>query len=414
MIYKVPYGTNLIQFELANNQFVDFYTPKSARKIDNPIHFIKKCIHFDEIIRSNSHVAIAINDHTRPVPNNLMLPPLLLELHRYGIEKKNIIFLISTGTHKKLTKKEIASILPQNIINEYRIVCHNCDSNSLVYLGKTKIGTPISVNPYFAEADIKIVTGNIEPHHFMGYSGGVKSAAIGLTSRETITKNHSLIFHPKSFIGEFEENPMRQDIEEIGEIIGVDYALNTVLNWNKEIVDVFWGKPSDVIRKGVICAQQICQVPIKKKYDLVISSAGGFPKDINLYQAQKAITHASLIAKRGAVIILIAACAGGIGNSLFFDQFKGKNSMREVINSVKKIEFSIGPHKAYQLASQGLDYSINLVSELEKHVVRTFLLHPYTTAQLAIDDALKAIPRNPHIAVLPYATNTIAITNNQP
>jgi len=137
------------------------------------------------------------------------------------------------------------------------------------------------------------VVGDIELHHFAGFSGGVKSAAIGLCGRQTINANHHLLLDQYSTIGEYDNNPLRQDIEEIGEMIGVNYALNAVLTENKEIIEVFFGDPIAVMRAGIELVKELTLVPVDDLYDLVIASAGGFPKDINLYQSQKAMTHAA-------------------------------------------------------------------------------------------------------------------------
>lgn len=411
MEYLIPFGKKDVIFSLSDNLNIDYIVPKNVPGSKISYEEIKDKINISskEIIDTNTKIAIAINDLTRPVPNDLMIPPLLEKLLELGIQPENISLIIATGTHTPLTPLEISSLLPKNIIDKFKVISHDCDlKESLVYLGKTKIGTPVRINRHFVDSDIKIVTGNIEPHHFMGYSGGVKSAAIGLAARETITANHELIKHPKSFIGIFDENPMRQDVEEIGKLIGIDYALNSVLNHQKEIIEVFWGHPYDVMISGISRSRQICEMAIRKKYDLVITSPGEHPKDINLYQAQKAITHASLIANNGAIIILVAACPQGSGSSLFQEEFAGKYSFQEVIDSFEQKPFTIGPHKAYQLALQGVQFDIFLVSKMNGDQAANFLLDPYTTLKDAISAALSKLPKKPKIAILPYATNTIA------
>ena len=281
------------------------------------------------------NIAIAINDQTRPLPHAMLLPVLLEFLIEKGAEASNIQFNIATGTHRKLTQPEILQVLPGNLHQMYRFCCHDCDAqDELVYLGETPQNTPVCINRSFYQADVKILVGNIEPHHFMGFSGGYKTASIGLTGRKTIETNHAMLPDPKAKLGHFYDNPMRKDVEDIGRMIGVDYALNIVMNDQKQILHVLWGDPYAVMEAGVPLALQGSRIDKKEsecRYDLVIASAGGYPKDINLYQAQKAITNACLFSKKGGVIILVAGCRNGAGNQKFKDYARQASSWETVL-----------------------------------------------------------------------------------
>ena len=163
-------------------------------------------------------VGIAINDKTRPVPHKYMLPPILNMLKKSGISNEDIHFYIATGTHLPMRKEEFSLVIPEVILAQHSVESHDCDDNSnLEFLGKTSSGTPVLVNRKYYQSDLKIVVGNIEPHHFMGFSGGNKSASIGLTGRQTINQNHSFLLDDRSRLGVYDDNPMRQDVEEIGE-----------------------------------------------------------------------------------------------------------------------------------------------------------------------------------------------------
>ncbi len=167
------------------------------------------------------------------------------------------------------------------------------NKESLVALGETRRGTPVTVNRDFLQADLRIVVGNIELHPFMGMSGGVKSAAIGLAGRATIDTNHRMMTHPSARPGSVEDNVIRQDTEEIGEMIGVHFALNAILNDRREVVTALAGSPAAVMKHGVPVAQDLFQVRIPHLFDLVLASPGGHPKDINFYQAQKGLSNAA-------------------------------------------------------------------------------------------------------------------------
>lgn len=244
-------------------------------------------------------------------------------------------------------------------------------------------------------------------HHFAGYSGGVKSAAIGLGGRETINANHALLMDPLSSVGNYDNNPLRKDIESIGKMIKVDLSLNAILDEQKKIISVFFGRPVDVMREGIKVVKENSQVPIDSKFDLVIASAGGYPKDINLYQSQKAMTHASLFCKKGGSIMLAAECRDGVGSSGFMNFMQGVTNIHEVIRKFQLKGFSVGPHKAFQIARLLENYKIFLHSSLPDDSVSSLLLQPVHVNDSDILKLIPEYPLNAKIAVLPFATACI-------
>jgi nickel-dependent lactate racemase len=413
-MYIIPYGKTIIEFNLPNDQNADLIFPnKISPQVNIESNIQNALLHpVDEIngccFQNGKKVGIAINDPTRPVPHSILIPPLLDFLKKNGVGEEDIYFFIANGTHKPINKDEYGLLLSQSIIDRYKIYSHDCDdSDNLCYLGKTDRNTPVYVNKKYFELDTKIVVGNIEPHHFAGFSGGSKSASIGLASRDTINKNHAFLLDPLSFIGNYATNPLRQDIEEIGDMIGITAALNVIMNSDKEIINVLWGTPRGVLSAGIPFSRQVCQKKIDKKYDVVIASPGGYPKDINFYQAQKAITHVNLIAKEKGTIILVAECREGLGSKLFEEYIGNYSSFHEVIDQFSKTEFKVGPHKAYQLALQGIRNQIILVSGMDDHAVDLTLLKSARSVSEAIDLAGINTKQNLSIAIVPYATSTV-------
>jgi len=408
--YLLNFGRTLLELDLPEDYHVEKIEPVSIQGVSNPLEAVFNALLDDPILDRFSKartVAIAINDKTRPVPYSKILPPLLQKINQMGIALENVNLLVATGTHKPINVQEIQRALPEECVN-CSIYSHDSDDTSnLVDIGFTTRKTPIFVNKRFFESDLRIVTGNIEPHHFMGFSGGAKTASIGLTGRETINRNHRMLLDPACCAGTFGTNPMRMDVEEIGRKIGIHYALNVILNSQKEITHVISGNPEKVMEKGIELCRQFTQVPVKGKFDLVIASVGGAPKDINLYQSQKALTHAEMITRDGGVVILIAACPEGPGNEKFENFMKGIDSPQEALQKFKNIEFEIGPHKAYQIARQALRIHIILISEMAPDLVRRCMLIPAEDLNKAFTTALKILPANPRIALLPYATNTL-------
>ncbi len=407
----LKYGDHEIALEISDPDSIDIiYPPRiMAEKpgseivrqaLQNPISPIDL-----SKLQSAKNVVIAINDKTRPVPYRHILPPLLLFLSNHGITPDRICYLVATGTHTPLSGDDLEKLLPSDIRSESTIICHDCDrKEQLIALGKTPSGTTVEINRIFYEAEYKIVIGNIEPHHFMGYSGGVKTAAIGLASRSSIRQNHAHLTSPLSYTGNYETNPCRLDVEEMGKLIGIDLALNVIQNTDKEVIAAFVGDPMAVIHSGIPISQQSSQVEIKQRYDLVIVSPGGYPKDINFYQAHKAITNAAALTKDGGRVVLIAECIEGPGSLPFQEFMKGKTSPDQILVSFNQVGFEIGPHKAFLLARQLKRIRISLRSSMPDELVRSLLVEPITMSE--IHNLLKQHTKS-RTAIIPYGVNTV-------
>ena len=412
--FKLAYGTDYINLELDSTIPIDVITPREIPSVENPMAVVRQSLdaplaslHLSRFAGGKT-VAIAINDKTRPVPHNFILPPLLDKLISLGFMASHIKLIIATGTHKPMAENEYEKILPADIIKNFQVISHDCDDfKNLVFIGETARKTPVFLNRQFVQADLRIVVGNIEPHHFMGFSGGTKSMSIGLAGRETINKNHAMLIDPMAAIGEYENNPMRQDIEEIGQMAGLNYAVNVILNHKKEIVKAFAGSPLDVIEAGIAEVRQTGQVSIDAPYDLVIASVGGAPKDINLYQSQKAITHAALCVRGGGAIILAAKCPEGIGSQAFEDFMQGINSIDDVFQKMDREGFKVGPHKAFQIARVASRVKIIMISDLPDDFVRKCFISPARTLEKAVELAKQFVYPVERIAIMPRATNTI-------
>lgn len=418
--FDLPYWDTKLSFALPDSIHIDLISPINPPAVSNSVETVADAldhpvggVSLDKFTGARS-AAIAINDKTRPVPNQYLLPPLLMKLEALGLQPQDIHLYIATGTHTPTPPTEFIRTIPQEFIDRYPVHSHNCDDlEQLVDMGKTSQGTPILVNRGFLNADLRIVTGNIEPHHFMGFSGGVKTAAIGLAGRSTITRNHAMLPHPNAKTGHYDDNPMRQDVEEIGEKIGIHFALDAMLNLEKEIVSVVAGDPIAVMEAGIPLARQICQVPVLDDYDLVIASAGGKPKDINFYQSQKALTHAALVVRQGGTIILAAACPEGVG-SLPYERFmEGITNFSQAMDRFQREGFQIGPHKAYMVGKISAHARVILISQMPPEKTRSLLLEPAAGLDNAIQPALLAYGPQVRVAILPFAVNTVPMHPEQ-
>ncbi|MBT8212860.1 MAG: nickel-dependent lactate racemase [Acidimicrobiia bacterium] len=402
---RVPYGRSFATAEVSDD--VDVIEIQSAEAAPDPTAATHEAL-ADPIggftWRGATSVAIAINDKTRPVPHQHLLPPLLDRLTEAGIPTDAITFYVAVGGHSPMTEPEFSEIVPQQILDRYRVVSHDAASGDLMTLGETSRGTPATVNRGFVESDLKIVVGTIEPHQFAGFSGGVKSAAIGLAGPDTIDRNHAWMTDPASRIGTYETNPARQDIEELGEMIDIDLALNVIVNSGREIVRVLAGDPVTVMEVGAPLARRYSQVGVANRYDVVVASPGGHPKDINVYQSQKAIASAAGIVRSGGTIVLTAACPEGSGSAAYEQWVANHTTNEDVLEAFREEGFRVGPHKAFQIARDSVDSPLIVVTDMPDELTRRLLLTTAPDLQTALDDA--GTPNGP-VAVLPHASTTI-------
>ncbi len=412
--YTLPYGRTSLTFTLPAGRTADLLLPRPSAPAADPAAAVRAAL--DEPLggirlegfRGVRSAAVAVNDKTRPVPHEILLPPLLARLEALGLPPQAITLFIAPGLHPPMEADEFAAILPEEILRRYPVVCHDArDHAALVEVGVTGRGTPVWVNRRYRQADLRLAVGNIEPHQFQGFSGGVKSVAIGLAGEATIVRNHAWMLDPAARLGEYETNPARQDVEEIGRLIGVHFVLNAILNGERRIVAVLAGEPGAVMRVGVPLARRLAEVEAAAPYDLVIASPGGHPKDINLYQSQKTLAHAALLTRPGGTVILAAACPEGTGSPEYEVWARQCASLEQVVERFMAEGFRIGPHKAYQIARDALRLNLILVSDMPPAFVRSLLLTPADSLEAALAQALASLPPQARIAVLPHAASVI-------
>jgi nickel-dependent lactate racemase len=412
--FSLPYGRELLSFGLPDEWQIELLTPKQALALPDPSAAVNRALDYpigetrlSDLAGSRS-AAIAINDKTRPVPHSILLPPLLRRLESLGLPPETITLLIATGSHPPMSRDECGKILPADIMKRYQVLSHNADDrDKQIYLGSTERGTPVWINRHFIRADLRIVVGNIEPHQFMGFSGGVKSAAIGLAGKQTINHNHAMMTESRAKLGHFDDNPARQDVEDVGRLIGVHFALNAILSEAKEIIQVVAGEPGAVMRAGIPVVRDLYEVQVSEPFDLLIASPGGHPKDINLYQSQKGLAHAALVTKESGTVILVAACPEGTGSQNYEQWMAGITSYEAVFKRFEREGFRVGPHKAFQIARDAVRTQVLLVSQMPSDLVRRMLLIPAGSIGAAIALARDSLPSKARVGVMPWANTTI-------
>ncbi len=268
-----------------------------------------------DTVRPGETVAIVTSDITRPMPTARVMPLLLDELYLGGVRPEDVTLVFALGSHRPHTVAERRKLAGERAFSEIR--CVDSDPDDCVRFGVTSRGTPVDVTRVVAEADRRICLGNIEYHYFAGYSGGAKAIMPGVSSRAAIQANHARMVLPECCAGALETNPLRLDIEEAGAMVGVDFILNVVLSEHKEILKAVAGDVTKAHRAGCAFLDTLYRKELPEAADIVLVSQGGAPKDLNLYQTQKALDNAKHAVRDGGIIILIGSCREGLGERTF-------------------------------------------------------------------------------------------------
>jgi len=271
------------------------------------------------LARGRKNACVVISDITRPVPNKVILPPLLDALVESGLSKHNITLLIATGMHRPNLGEELGYMLGREIVDNYNIVNHYCRKPEEYRKIDEIDAAPIEINNVYLDADLKILTGLIEPHFYAGYSGGRKAILPGISSFETMKFMHSykMIDHPKVTNCLLEGNPFHEYGIRVTELVGADFILNVVINKEREVAGVFAGHYNHAHLAGCDLVYKHAAVPLDNRFDMVITSGGGYPLDATFYQISKALICAMDILKKGGTIVVICECREGLGSPEF-------------------------------------------------------------------------------------------------
>ena len=411
---KLKYGKEEIQLPIQDKNIIQILNSNKQKALLYPENRLKNLLKnpinspsLKDLVnqKKTKKILIVVNDITRPTPYEVILPPLLDELHQIGIKKENILFMVATGIHRSNSPEEIKEIFGENIFSAYKFINHNCDDPNSKDLGNLKSGNKLWVDSIVSDIDFIITTGVIVPHYFAGFSGGRKSILPGICGRKTIEANHARMVSSDSRAGNIKDNPVHEEMQEAAEKVGVDFNINVVTNEHYEIIEIVAGELLTSWQQGVEICKQIYICPIEKKADVVIASAGGYPKDINVYQAQKALNNAYQAIKSGGTIILLAECLEGYGEPTFEKWIEEANTPDDIIKRSKK-KFVLGGHKAYSIAKLIKEVEVILVSSLSPNKVRKLFFIPMENIFQAIEYVQDKYGENFQAYILPSG-NTV-------
>src|SRR5579872_5984633 len=327
MRIQLDYGRTGLEVNLPDNRVVGPLAIRPAPPLPDPETAIADALAHSigtpslaEVARGRRNACILVCDITRPVPNRLILPPLLRTLEAQGLARENILILVATGLHRPNEGVELEELVGPEVVSRYRVENHHGKEKAEHdFLGVTPNGVPVWLDARYVRADLKITTGLIEPHLMAGYSGGRKVICPGIAGLETVAAWHSPRFlqHPRADCGIVEGNPVHEENTRIAQMAGCDFIVNVCLDGQRRVTWVGAGDMLAAWEEGVRFVEKVVKVPVSEPLDVVVTSCAGYPLDTTWYQAVKGLTGALPIVKKGGTIVLAASLTEGLGSHEF-------------------------------------------------------------------------------------------------
>ncbi len=364
-----------------------------------------------QLVAGNPRVTIVFTDITRATPNHRLIP-WLLEYLSGCVEAGNITLLNALGTHRPNTRAELEQMLTPAVVADYRVLNHepeNADAH--VQVGVTRDGTPALLNRHLVEADVRIITGFIEPHFFAGFSGGPKGIMPGVAHLHTVMSNHGArnIGDANAVFGVTEGNPIWEEMRDIALRAGPSFLLNVALNEERQITGVFAGDLIAAHKEGIEFVRQTAMQPVGGLFDVVVTTNSGYPLDMNLYQGVKGMSAGARILKPGGTLILAAECREGVPANSAMDRLLRSVPSPEAVLTLLATPGFLRPEQ-WQAQIQALIQrraKVLVHSRLPDEIVRAAHMTPCHDIAATVAEILKTLGSDARVAVLPQGPLTI-------
>lgn len=426
MQYNLAYGREQLVVELPEKNVVKVLKIQSAAALEDPLDAVFDVL--EEPIESEPLAAIAegkksacvvICDSSRPVPNPVILPPILQTFEDAGIDLSKITILIATGLNRTSTNEERVELIGEDImLRKFKVSDHNARKiHQHEYLGVTKSGIPIWIDRRYLEADVKVLTGMITPHSIAGFSGGRQSICPGIAAIDTTGPCYSpkLLGDANVRPGSIEGNPVHTEQMEIARKAGCDFIVNVLLNQDNKIAKVVGGHLNHAFLEGVALARRRQTDTVEKQVDIVVTSGGGFPFDKTWHQTIRGIIGAMDIVKPGGTIIIASACAEGVGSKEFEDMVSPFASIEDFMAVIMSEEQSFADQWQLQELAKALwKGKVKVVSGgVPAEMLQKFFVTPCATVEEAVAEALNEYGANASIAVIPRGPYVLATAKHK-
>lgn len=406
--YPIPCGKKTITLQIPDGVPVECVESRQMAPVPDVRGAVEEALNHPvgtarlrEIVKPGKTVALVVTDITRKLPEEIILPLILKELEAGGVKKKDITAVVATGTHRPNTTGELREKFGETV-NEIAFINHEAwDSKGLVRLGVSRGGIPLVFNRVVAEADVRISTGVIETHLFAGYSGGVKSIAVGVAGEETIGTTHNYQMAQQTRIGMIEGNEFRRFLTEATQALGLHFIVNVVQTGKKEVVKVVAGDAVGAFQEGVKVARELYEVEIKQPGEIVVSGVS-YPKSRDLYQATRAANVVVFgprpVVVKGGTILIPAPCEDGCGHPGYCNIMRRSEDVDDVIAISREEGFAPGEQKALILARILKQARIVMTDcSLPEETLRELYLESIPSLQEGLDRELR---RNPKARVI--------------
>jgi len=417
---KLDYGEQGLSVELPRRNVVKALSMKTMPIIKNPEGMLHKLLAqpissppLAKLAQPKKSACIVICDITRPVPNRVILPPILDCLEANGIARQDITLLIATGIHRPNLDQELVYLVGEEIAQHYRIVNHLAkDQSTHTFLGETSRGTPVWVDSTYLKHELKITTGFIEPHLMAGFSGGRKLICPGISSLETVKVMHGpkILEHPNAREGMIEGNPFHEEALEIARLAGVDFIVNVALDEKRDITGLFVGHPEQAHLAGVAHVRQHVTELLSEPADVVITTSAGFPLDATFYQAIKGLTAALPVVKPGGTIILAAECREGLGSPEFSQLVRSAHDLNQFMQDIYRPDYFVVDQWQYEeLAKVLRQVEVILVSDGLSNADKAAILpRCMNSVEAAVANCLEKYGADCRIVVIPKGPYILA------
>jgi nickel-dependent lactate racemase len=415
---RLAYGKEGLEVDVPEKNLAKILTMRSTTPLPDPLGSVKDsllhpigCPPLGELARKAKSACIVVCDFTRPVPNKLLLPPILSLLEANGIQKQNITTLVATGLHRPCTPAELDMMFGPDILRGYTIVDHRASIiEEQQYLGRTRRNTPVYIDKRYCSADLKITVGFIEPHLMAGFSGARKVVAIGCAGEETIKTLHSPAFldDPLCCEGSIDRNPLHHELLEIAFMAGHDFTIDVALDANKSITGVFAGQPRLAHAVGMEAVRKSVGATLPEPADIVLTTCAGFPLDLTYYQAIKGMTAALPVLKKGGVLILAAECAEGLGSERFVSMATRFRTSEEFEHWIHNHPVDVDQWQLQECAKATRRGEVVVVSSgIRPEQQEKLFVQTAASVEEALQRALSKFGPNASIAVIPKGPYTL-------
>ena len=414
MRVRLDYGKTGLDVELpGNGKVVGPLSIREAPPLANPQAALEAALAnpigtapLAELAKGKKDACIVICDITRPVPNQLLLPPILRTLEEAGIPREKITILIATGLHRPNEGDELVELVGAEVAKNYRCVNHHGKvREEHDFIGTTPRGVPAWIDSRYVRADLKITTGLIEPHLMAGYSGGRKLICPGIAGLDTVKVWHGPKFleDPRADCGILEGNPVHEENTLIAKMAGCDFIVNVAIDGKRQVTWLGAGDMMDAWMEGVKFVEQVVRVGVREPLDIVVTSCAGYPLDTTWYQAVKGLTGALPIVKRGGTIILAASLTEGVGSPEFQEVLRDNPSLEQFIDRIQNTDyFVMDQWQVEELAKVRRRCKVKVVTQgLSSEVLRNCHVEPAESVEKAIAECLEEYGPDARIGVIP-------------